>query len=150
VRIKIEHRIGVRAPIETVWGLISDLEGWPRWNRLYPKVKGALRIGAQLELEVAIPGQAPRTIRPVIADWVPNEQILWRLSMFAGLVKSTRYLEIEQLTPGSCIFSNGEMFEGLLGENLPKRLRGPIREGFRTMGEAVKALAETEAGAAEV
>jgi len=66
--------------------------------------------------------------------------------MVGGLVKSTRYFEIEQLTPVSCIFSNGELFEGIAGPGIAKRLRGSIREGFRAMGEAVKTLAEEAAG----
>ncbi len=101
-----------------------------------------IRIGAPLELELALAGQAPRAIRPVIMDWVPNEQLHWRLSMVGGLVRSTRYIEIEQLVDDACIFSNGELFEGLLGPSVARRLRGPIRAGFAAMGEAVKARAE--------
>jgi hypothetical protein len=142
--IKLENRVGVRAPAEAIWRIVSDIEHWPNWCALYPKARGALRIGAELELEVAVPGQPPRVIKPVIIDWVPNEQILWRLSMLAGLMKSTRYFEIEELAPGSCIFSNGEMFEGLLGPTIAKRLGGPLKTAFRDMGEAVKRLAEAE------
>jgi hypothetical protein len=146
MRLKLEHRLGVRAPAETLWVILSDIEAWPTWNPLYPKASGTLRMGAALDLEVALPGQPPRALRPVIVDWVPNEQIHWRLSMLAGLVKSTRYLEIEELAPGSCIFSNGEIFDGLLGPSVAKRLAGPIRAGFRAMGEALKARAEAAAG----
>jgi hypothetical protein len=142
MRVKLEHRTGVRASAETVWRLIADIEAWPRWNPLYTKAQGAVRIGTTLDLEVALPGQAPRAIRPVVLDWIPNEQLLWRLSMMGGLIRSTRYFEIEELAPGSCIFSNGEMFEGLIGPAVARRLRGPIRAGFQAMGEAVKALAE--------
>ena len=148
MRVKLEHRTGVRAPAETIWGVLYDIEAWPRWNPLYTKAAGVIRIGAPLDLEVVLPGQAPRAIRPVVLDWVPNEQILWRLTMLGGLVKSMRYFEIEELAPGSCIFSNGEMFDGLLGPSVAKRMRGPIRAGFQAMGEAVKALAE-EAAAKE-
>lgn len=148
MRVKLEHRTGVRAPAEAIWSVLYDIEAWPRWNPLYTKAAGVIRIGAPLELEVVLPGQAPRVIRPVVLDWVPNEQILWRLTMLGGLVKSMRYFEIEELVPGSCIFSNGEMFDGLLGPSVAKRLRGPIRAGFQAMGEAVKALAE-EAAAKE-
>lgn len=142
MRVKLEHRTGVRASAETIWRMIADIEAWPRWNPLYTKAQGAVRIGATLDLEVALPGQAPRAIRPVVLDWIPNEQLLWRVSMMGGLIKSTRYFEIEELVPGSCIFSNGEMFEGLLGPTVARRLRGPIRAGFQAMGEAVKSLAE--------
>ena len=145
MRVKLEHRTGVRAPVDVIWTMLYDIEAWPRWNPLYTKVAGTIRIGAPLELEVALPGQAPRTIRPVVLDWIPNEQILWSLTMFGGLIKSTRYFEIEELAPGSCIFSNGEMFDGLLGPRAARRMSGPIRAGFQAMGEAVKALAEEAA-----
>ena len=140
--VKLEHRLGVRAPAETIWAVIADIDRWPEWNPLYPRAAGVIRIGAPLELELALDGQSPRAIRPVIKDWVPNEQLHWRLSMVGGLVRSTRYIEIEQLVDNACIFSNGELFEGLLGPSMARRLRGPIRAGFAAMGEAVKARAE--------
>ncbi|HEY5288536.1 MAG TPA: SRPBCC domain-containing protein [Caulobacteraceae bacterium] len=142
MRTKIEHRIGVRTPAEAVWRVLADIEAWPKWNPLYPKAAGVIRIGAQLDLEVVLPGQAARAIQPTIVDWIPNEQLLWRLRLAGGLVKTTRYFEIEELTPASCIFSNGEMFDGLLGPTIAKRLRRSLREGFRAMGEAVKTRAE--------
>ncbi|HEY2179987.1 MAG TPA: SRPBCC domain-containing protein [Caulobacteraceae bacterium] len=143
--LKLEHRLGVRAPAETIWAILADIDRWAEWNPLYPTAAGAIRMGATLDLEVGLPGQAPRAIRPVVIDWVPNEQIHWRLSMLAGLVKSVRYLEIEELAPGSCIFSNGEIFEGILGPTVAKRLAGPIRAGFKAMGEALKVRAEAAA-----
>ena len=145
--VKLEHRLGVRASAEAIWSVLADIDRWGQWNPLYTKASGVIRMGAPLELELSLPGQAPRQIRPVVADWVPNEQILWRLSMLGGLMKSTRYLEIEELAPGSCIFSNGEMFEGLLGPTVARRMAGPIRAGFRAMGEALKTRAEAAADA---
>src|SRR5579863_2980506 len=112
--IKIEHRIGVRTTPEAIWGILADVRGWGAWNPLYPKAEGAVEFGAQLTLELALPGEAARIIRPTVVDWTPNEQILWRLSLFGGLIRTTRYLEIEKLGDASCIFSNGEIFEGPL------------------------------------
>ena len=142
MRIKIEHRLGIRAPAEAIWAIIADIPGWEAWNPLYPKAQGALRIGSPLTLELALEGRKPQTIQPVVADWVPNEQLHWRLRMLGGLVKSTRYFEIEQLTETGCIFSNGEMFDGLLGPTVARRMRPTIRAGFAAMGEAVKARVE--------
>jgi len=141
-RFKVEHRIGVRASAETIWAVIADVERWPQWCALYPRAVGTIRIGGQLELDVALAGQPTRTIRPVVLDWVPNEQLHWRVKMLGGLVRTTRYFEIEQLVPGSSIFSNGELFGGLIGSQVARRLRGPLRDGFQAMGEAVRDLAE--------
>ena len=136
--VKIEHRLGLPVPADAIWAVISDFERWSEWNPLYPRAEGTLRIGAALSLDLALPGQRVRVIKPVILDWVPNEQIHWRLSLAGGLVKTTRYLEIEILAERSCIFANGELFDGTLGPFAAQRMGGSIRAGFKAMGEAVK------------
>jgi|SRR5579885_3240094 len=140
--IKLEHRVGVRTPPEVIWEVFKDVERWPEWNPLYPKAKGRIGFGEILQLEVAVPGEAPRQIRPTVIDWTPNEQILWRLNLFAGLVRATRYIEIERLGETSCIFSNGEIFEGPLQGLISRRRQRAIKAGFAAMGEKVRELAE--------
>jgi hypothetical protein len=140
--LKIEHRIGVRTPAEAIWPMIEDIQGWPGWNPIYRKVDGKIAFDTQLTLEVTLPGDQPRVIKPVVVDWTPNEQIIWKLSMFGGLLRSTRYLEIETLDNGNCIFSNGEIFEGPLMGLISKAQRKAIKAGFTQFGEIVRDRAE--------
>ena len=140
--VKLEHRIGIQAPPEAIWEVLADIQNWSSWNPLYTKADGVLRIGAQLTLELALAGRAPQTIRPVILDWIPNEQIHWRLTALGGLVRTTRFLEIEKLTETGCIFANGEVFDGLLGPSAVRSLRGSVKSGFAAMSEALKARVE--------
>ena len=74
----VEHRIGVQAPAEIVWEVVSDFDGWAHWNPLYRKAEGVMKVGATLVLEQHLPGQAPSVIQPVVQDWVPYEQLHWR------------------------------------------------------------------------
>jgi len=138
----IENRIGVQAPAEVIWNLIANLAGWSAWNPLYPQAAGDIRIGSTLTLTLALPGQSPRQIQPVVLEWVPNEQLHWRLSMMGGLVKTVRYIEIEQLAEASCIVSNGEIFGGLMGPSAAKQMGRSIHRGFKEMNEALKKAAE--------
>jgi hypothetical protein len=140
--MKIEHQIGIAAPAEVIWAVISDLPSWSEWNPLYPEAKGVIGFGELLTLTVAIPGQERRVIQPRIVDWTPDEAIHWTLSAVGGLVKSIRYLEIETLGPTNCIFNNGEIFSGLLGPRAVKPMRRALRQGFTEMGEAVAARSE--------
>ena len=140
--LKIEHRIGVQAPAEPIWALISNINGWSSWNPLYPQAKGEVQFGAKLELTVAIPGEASREIRPTVQDWTPNEQIIWTLSLLGGLIRSTRYIEIETLENGNVIFSNGEIFEGRLQWLIGKKRQRAIKAAFATFGETVRDRAE--------
>jgi len=140
--VRIEHRIGVQAPAEAIWDVLYDLDRWAEWNPLYPKASGAIRIGAPLSLTLALPGQQHREIRPVVLEWVPNEQLHWRLSMMGGLVKTVRYIEIEQLAEESCIVASGEIIGGWLGPSAARRMGRAIHRGFVAMNEALKARAE--------
>jgi hypothetical protein len=140
--LKIEARIGVQAPASVIWEMVSDINGWPAWNPLYPKAQGAVAFGARLTLEVALPGEAPRTINPVILDWTPGEQIIWSLRLMGGLLRSTRYIEIEVLGDESCIFSNGEFFEGPLMRLIHRKQRRAIKAGFTAFCETVRKRAE--------
>jgi hypothetical protein len=140
--IKIEHRIGVQAPAAPIWEMINDINGWSAWNPLYTKAQGEVGFDRKLDLTVAIPGEQPREIHPVIVDWTPNEQIIWRLSMLGGLIRSTRYIETETLDNGNVIFSNGEIFEGRLQWLIGKKQQRAIKAGFTAFGEAVRDRAE--------
>lgn len=148
---KIEHRIGILAPADVIWASLIDVASWPEWTGLYTRASGVIRIGEVLDLEVSIPGQAPRAIQPRILDWAPNDHIHWKLSLMHGLVSTVRYMEIEDLegAPG-CIFSNGEIFGGLLGARLAWRERRSIRAGFTLLGEGLKTRAEAAVAAGAV
>lgn len=141
--VRIEHRIGIQAPADVIWEVISDLSAWGQWNSLYPKASGQIRIGGTLDLTLALPGQKPQEIHPTVLEWVPNEQLHWRLSMLGGLVKTTRFFEIESLAEESCIVSNGELFSGLMGPSLAKRMGRAVYRAFSDMDNALKARAET-------
>src|SRR5258706_14470211 len=71
--IRIEHRIGIQAPAEVIWEVISDLPSWESWNKLYPKASGQIRIGGTLELRTARPGQQPAPNKPTRLEGVPTE-----------------------------------------------------------------------------
>jgi hypothetical protein len=138
---RIEHRIGVAASADTIWELISDLENWGGWNPLYPEAKGRLAIGETLKVQEALPGRPQKLITPVVVDWEPRAQILWRHN--AGfLSRSVRYLEIEALSETGCIFANGAFFHGVIGEQQAKANRRAIFQGFEALGGAVKRISE--------
>jgi len=146
--VPIEHRIGIQAPAETIWEILYDLTSWESWNPMYTKASGDIRIGGTLDLTLEVPGQPVQQIRPVVLEWVPNEQLHWRLSLMGGLVKTTRYIEIETLAEASCIVSNGEFFAGVMGPTVVRRMGGSVRRGFAAMNEALKTRAEARWAAA--
>ena len=140
---RLEDRVGVQAPPETIWQLVSNLEGWSAWNPLYVKASGTIRIGEILTLTEQLPGQQARIVQPRVLEWVPNEQLHWRLSRLKGLATATHYIEIEKLNEGACIVSNGVLIGGMFGPSLMRGQARALRKGLHLMNEALKATAET-------
>src|SRR5258708_40122698 len=79
--VRIEHRIGIQAPAEVIWEVISDLKSWEQWNKLYPKASGQIRIGGTLELTLGLPWQQPQQVQPTGLGGVANQQLPWRLAL---------------------------------------------------------------------
>jgi hypothetical protein len=141
--VRVEHRIGVQTPAEVIWEIVYDIANWGRWNPLYPEAGGTIHIGEKIHMTVALEGIKPQKVTATVLEWVPNEQLHYEVKGFGGLVRGTRYIEIEQLAPESCIVSNGEIIGGLLGPTLARSLGGRVFRGLRAMNEALKAQAET-------
>ena len=138
---KVEHRVGAPFSAQAIWDVLSDLPRWGEWNTLYPEIHGLLRIQQRLGIGEAFPGQPDRVIRPIVLDWVPNEQILWGLSESYGLVRRIRYIEIEAVgrSEESCILSNGEVYDGLLGRRVGKARRKWLKQGFEQLNADIVA-----------
>lgn len=143
---KIEHRIGVARPKEQVWAVLSDLPAWNSWNPMYPEITGRLLISAPLELAERA-GERNERYSAVVAEWVPNSQIIWTRKTHGGLVRHVRYLEIEPLSDTGCIFANGELFEGRFAPLFVSNgRRRKLRQAFRGFCEGLKARVEAGFG----
>jgi hypothetical protein len=65
------------------------------------------------------------------------------MKSMAGLIENVRFLEIETLSETGCIFSNGEIYGGLMGPSgSAVKQRRVIRRGFTALGEALRDRAE--------
>ena len=139
--LRIEHRIGIAASPEVVWGVIADLERWGEWNGLHPEARGRISIGGQLEVAELLEGEPGRLHQVTIPDWTPEIQLVW-VNKRGFLSRSTRYFELEDLSGDACLLANGEIFDGLRGEGWARPRRGLFHAAFEAINEAIKARAE--------
>ena len=141
MNFKIEKRVGIRAPSETIWEVIADLPGWDQWNPVETGVTGTIAFGGQISLTERIEGLPDRQVTGRIADWQPNAQLVWTEKR-GFLFNVVRYYEIEELEPGSCIFANGAIFSGLRGEGFHDKHRKAIRAAYEEVAETLRIAAE--------
>ena len=54
----IHTEIGILAPADIVWRVLTDFSGWARWNPVL-RVSGDATPGAKLDVQISIPGRKP-------------------------------------------------------------------------------------------
>lgn len=141
-RVQIEHRVGIQASADRIWELVSELDKWEHWNPLHPGATGQIGFGRTLEVAEAFPGEEKRTLEVKVVEWEPRQQLVWRTQGFMSVW--LRFLEIDELGPSNCIFSNGVVVDGFLGKRQAKQRRQALKLGFGILGEAIKEKAERD------
>jgi len=102
--------VGIRATPQTVWYVLTDTKGFPRWNSTVTGIEGRIRDGERLSLRV--PGTS-RTFTPKVSDVVPARRMTWS-DGFAPVFKGVRTFVLEAGDGGSTHFEMKERFTGLV------------------------------------
>jgi hypothetical protein len=102
--------VNIRAPAEKIWSLLTDAQGFPRWNSTVTGIEGQIREGERLRLSV--PG-TDRTFTPKVSGVVPNERMTWT-GGFAPIFKGVRTFVLRPRNDGSTDFAMEERFSGLM------------------------------------
>ena len=140
--LRIESRIGIQAPSETIWALIEDLQSWNQWNPVERDVSGSIAFGGRLSLTEIIEGLPERQFQARVATWQPLAQLVlaekrgWQFD-------AVRYYEIDALDRGNCIVANGLILSGLRGELFYDKHRRTLRAAFEKISGSIKQTAES-------
>lgn len=102
--------INIRAAAGKIWALLTDADGFPRWNSTVTRIEGQIREGERLRLHVP---NTDRTFTPRVSDVVPNQHMTW-MDGFAPMFKGRRTFELAPDKDGSTDFVMEERFSGFM------------------------------------
>ena len=137
---KLLTSILIPAPRECVWRVLTDFEGYPKWNPYVRRIRGELRLGQTLEVTVSPPGGMARTFSPTVTCVQPETEFRWAWGMgspwlFLGEHIFTLKTEASKQTR----FIHHEDFTGCL-TFLHRIFRYEVtRSGFEAMNVALQA-----------
>jgi hypothetical protein len=142
----IRSAIEIRAPLDSVWRVLTDFSAYPEWNPHVREVRGTPKAGRRITIRSQPPGGRPVVLRPVVTSWTPPTELRWRATFLSRLLFSGEHgFKLEPVTERSVRFLQEETFSGLLVP-LYARLRLPrTREGFALVNEALRERAESQA-----
>jgi len=125
-----EHSVAcdIRAPAARVWALLTDADGFPKWNTTVTSLRGPIALGQKLELRVPL---APdRSFSPRVTAMRENEEMVWS-DGFAPMFRGVRTYTLRE-KDGKTEFAMREVFSGLMLPMIKKSLPdfGPAFETF--------------------
>lgn len=138
----VHTEVGVMAPADVVWQVLTDFDGWARWNPIM-KLAGVAREGARIEAVLAPPGRKPVKTRPVIVRVDEGHELLWHVrTMVPGILDAEHGFRVTPEDVGRCRFEQFETFSGLFANAIVGRAEGALKTGFTAMNRALKREAE--------
>jgi hypothetical protein len=127
----------IEASADRIWALLTDADGFPRWNSTVTSVAGPIELGRTLALKVpAAPG---RTFKPRVTAFEPRRSMVWSDGM-APFFQGVRTFTLAPRTGGTTDFTMNEVFTGVM---LPM-IRGSLPD-FAPVFEAYAADLKREA-----
>jgi uncharacterized protein YndB with AHSA1/START domain len=129
----------IKAPIETVWDVLSDFQSWPTWNKsvLKMQVDGPVETGTLFEWQADGWKLASR-----LEEVDPPQRIAWSGATLG--IRSTHVWDLTEEGRGTHVHTV-ESFEGLVPRLLRHFTRKKLAQSLNQGMAALKAEAESRA-----
>lgn len=109
-RMECSIECRIEASAKTIWALLTDAEGFPRWNKTVTELRGPIELGNRLAIKVPV---SERTFTPRVTEFVPESRMVWSdgmMPMFQGV----RTFTLSAREDGTTDFSMVEVFRGMM------------------------------------
>ena len=111
----LESEVTVNAPVETVWQVVTNLEGYERWNPFVTRAAGDLRLGGELDLRLELPDGETDEITPEVVILRPDRKLRWQSHRVLPGVADREYeVILEPLDGGRVLVFQQMRIEGIL------------------------------------
>ena len=140
----IHTELGIGAPADVVWEVISDLEGWSGWNPVL-KASGRLVEGEKLQVVLSAPGGKAHSADPTVVHVEEGREFRWKMRKLGGLFAAEHGFRVVPEDVGRCRFEQFEMFSGFLAGSFVSKQGKALETGFQAMNRMLKREAEKRA-----
>jgi hypothetical protein len=141
-RTELRTEVEIQAPPARVYAVLQDFARYHEWNPFITAVVGEAAVGAQLALELSLPGGKEHRLKATLLNVEPEAELRWRSrSWLRGLLDGEHFFQLSSPREGVTRFVQGENFSGILLGFATETLTQTAR-GFVYMNEALKKRVE--------
>lgn len=136
--MELRTEIEIDASPDAVWAVLADFPAYGDWNPFIPSIRGKLKKGAKLEVEIWPPEGKPMTFKPKVVAVEPGRELRWKGQFFVkGLFDGEHFFLLTEVAPGRTRVAHGEDFSGVLVKMAGPALTKTAR-GFVAMNQALR------------
>jgi hypothetical protein len=140
---RIEADIEINAPVERVWGILTDFAAYPKWNPFIVSIQGEQRAGGRLLVSIRPPGHEAMSFKPKVVRFESGDELRWLGHVGLPKVFDGEHVhQVESLSGGRTKYTQSETFRGILVPFLGGTITS-AENGFREMCKALKKRAES-------
>jgi len=118
-----------------VWAVLTDFDDYDQWNPVITSAAGEPEVGAELDLELTLPGHEPEELDAEVLIARPERKLRWQDRLVLPGVRDWEYeFVLQPLEPGRVVVVQLLRSEGLLA---PFTDEEAGREALALIGEAL-------------
>jgi hypothetical protein len=104
----------IKAPVEEVWKILSQIKQWPRWTDVFSDISVKPEIGGEMHFRILLEGRKrPMKFKATISQWEVNQAIAWKGGV-KGIITGEHYLHLKKIDETHTHVIHGEDFGGIL------------------------------------
>ena len=135
----IDTSIEIKAPIDKVWDIISDLDSEPKFWRGTKETKIISRDGNVITREIIIAFRDSKCMQKITLE--PKERI--HAEFTEGIIKGSKTLNLKSKDNGSLLEANWDVKMSGLAGMFTGMIKKHIRSGTEQAIESIKKQAES-------
>ena len=135
----IDTSIEIKAPIDKVWNIISDLDNEPKFWRGTKETKIISRDGNVITREIIIAFRDSKCMQKITLE--PKERI--HAEFTEGIIKGSKTLNLKSKDDGSLLEANWDVKMSGLAGMFTGMIKKHIRSGTEQAIESIKKQAES-------
>lgn len=129
----------ISADEDTVWGLLSDADSYPKWNPAVLEIRGRIAEGETITLTSIV--NPKRAFKLKVSDVRAPTSMTWSDGMPLGLFKGVRTFSVTPEEGGVSEFEMKEVYSGLLAPLITKSIPD-MSDSFEQFADGLKEAAE--------
>jgi hypothetical protein len=123
----------IEAPRNIVWGVISDLDDYPSWNKFVVNCISTLEVGSAIDMKVMLfPFMAISQKETILAN-DQGEFLEYGINMPLGMLFSSRKHILTETGTNSTNYKSVFVLRGWLSPVMGFLIGSQLRRGFRDM-----------------